>query len=326
MLSLEIIKEARETLRGVARLTPLMELPRLGKGLHVKAENLQLAGCYKIRGAHYKISTLTEEEKARGVVCCSVGNFAQGVAYAASRSGIRSVVCVPRGASRSKLAATRFYGGEIVEMNGNYFDEVLPLAIEYAKEKGMTFLHASEDYKTVAGLGSIGLEILEQLPETDIILGPIGSGGLMSGIACAVKSLKPSCKIYGVQLEEAPSMYESFRQGRVVTLDKVGPNFCDGMAGKRPGDKPFVWARKYLDDIVLVSDEEVAAALAALLEHGKILAEGAGAAPTAAVMFNKIDWQGKNVVAIISGGNIDGPVLSSALARGLAKLEKHSAA
>lgn len=323
MLNLEMIQDARRVLRDVVSLTPVLELPPLEDArVFVKAENLQMAGSFKMRGAYYKISTLTREERERGVITCSAGNFAQGVAYAAARSGIRAVICVPSGASRSKIAATRALGAEVVPVPGAYYEDAFAQAVALGKKEGMTFLHAFEDPRVIAGAGTIGLEVLEQLPEVDIVLAPIGGGGLLSGIACAIKNRKPDCRVVGVQLEGAPCMYESRRQGRVVTLDRVAPTFADGMAGRKPGDYTFSLCEQYVDDIVLVSNEEVAAALVHLLETKKLVAEGAGASALAAVLFGKLDCRGKNVLCVASGGNIDSDVLAKVITEGMDTLGK----
>lgn len=323
MLSLEMIKDAQAVLQDVVLRTPMMELaPIQGANVFVKAENLQVAGSFKMRGAYYKMSTLTKEERDRGVITCSAGNFAQGVAYAATKSGIRSVICVPAGASKSKIAATKALGGEVVPVEGVYYEDAFAQAVKLGEQEHMTFLHAFEDPKVIAGAGTIGLEILEQLPQVDVVLAPIGGGGLLSGIACAIKSIKPACKLVGVQLEGAACMYQSRKQGEVVTLARVEPTFADGMAGRKPGAYTFSLCEKYVDDIVLVSDEEVAAALVHLLETKKLLAEGAGASTLAAVMFNKLDCRGKNVLCVVSGGNIDSNVLTKVLTKGLIKCGK----
>lgn len=317
MLTLDKIYHAAYALKNVARTTDLLRCKSLSNdaNVYLKAENLQVTGSFKVRGAYYKISQLTEEQKQAGVIACSAGNHAQGVALAASNNGIKAVVCMPDGAPISKVEATKGYGAEVVLVPGVY-DDAYNKALELQKEKGYTFVHPFDDEDVIAGQGTIGLEILDQLDNIDAVVVPIGGGGLISGVAFAIKSLKPSIKVYGVQAANAPSMYESVKQKKQITLDTVS-TFADGIAVKHPGDLTFEIVNKYVDDIVTVSEDEIAMAILALMEKQKLVSEGAGATAVAAVVANKIPVKGKNVVCVVSGGNIDVNILSRVLTRGL---------
>ena len=317
MLTLDKIYHAAYALKNVARTTDLLSCKSLSNdaNVYLKAENLQVTGSFKVRGAYYKISQLTEEQKQAGVIACSAGNHAQGVALAASNNGIKAVVCMPDGAPISKVEATKGYGAEVVLVPGVY-DDAYNKALELQKEKGYTFVHPFDDEDVIAGQGTIGLEILDQLENIDAVVVPIGGGGLISGVAFAIKSLKPSIKVYGVQAANAPSMYESVKQKKQITLDTVS-TFADGIAVKHPGDLTFEIVNKYVDEIVTVSEDEIAMAILALMEKQKLVSEGAGATAVAAVIANKIPVKGKNVVCVVSGGNIDVNILSRVLTRGL---------
>ena len=317
MLTLDKIYHAAYALKNVARTTDLLSCKSLSNdaNVYLKAENLQVTGSFKVRGAYYKISQLTEEQKQAGVIACSAGNHAQGVALAASNNGIKAVVCMPDGAPISKVEATKGYGAEVVLVPGVY-DDAYNKALELQKEKGYTFVHPFDDEDVIAGQGTIGLEILDQLDNIDAVVVPIGGGGLISGVAFAIKSLKPSIKVYGVQAANAPSMYESVKQKKQITLDTVS-TFADGIAVKHPGDLTFEIVNKYVDEIVTVSEDEIAMAILALMEKQKLVSEGAGATAVAAVIANKIPVKGKNVVCVVSGGNIDVNILSRVLTRGL---------
>lgn len=317
MLTLEMIQQAQEALRGIARRTPLDPAPKLGENIYIKAENLQLTGAFKLRGAYNKILSLTPEEAARGVIACSAGNHAQGIALSASRLGIRSVICMPAGAPISKVEATRAYGAEVVLVPGVY-DDAAREAERLTKEHGYTFAHPFNDSYVIAGQGTIGLEILEQLPDVSQVVVPIGGGGLISGIAYAIKHLKPSCRVIGVQAEGAASMEQSIRQGRPVELGSVA-TIADGIAVKRPGDLTFQLCREYVDEIVTVREDEIASAILALMEVQKTVAEGAGATPVAACMFKKVDTTAGKTVCVVSGGNVDVTTLSRVITKGLSK-------
>ena len=317
MLTLEMIQQAQGALRGIARRTPLDPAPKLGENIYIKAETLQLTGAFKLRGAYNKILSLTPEEAARGVIACSAGNHAQGIALSATRLGIRSVICMPAGAPISKVEATRAYGAEVVLVPGVY-DDAAREAERLTKEHGYTFAHPFNDPYVIAGQGTIGLEILEQLPDVSQVVVPIGGGGLISGIAYAIKHLKPSCRVIGVQAGGAASMEQSNPQGRPVELGSVA-TIADGIAVKRPGDLTFQLCREYVDEIVTVREDEIASAILALMEVQKTVAEGAGATPVAACMFKKVDTTAGKTVCVVSGGNVDVTTLSRVITKGLSK-------
>jgi threonine dehydratase len=319
MLTLDKVYHAAFSMKNVIRQTDLIYAPLLpSEGeLYLKTENLQVTGSFKVRGAYYKISQLSQEEKARGVIACSAGNHAQGVARAAAMEGISSKICLPDNAPISKIEATKRYGAEVVLVNGVYDDAYIK-ARELEKEEGRVFIHPFDDEDVIAGQGTIGLELLEQLPDLDAIIVPVGGGGLISGIAFAVKTLNPKCKVYGVQVCGASSMANSVEHGQIEELAGV-TTFADGIAVKRPGNLTFDLVSKYVDEIVTVTDDEVATAVLALIEQQKLIAEGAGAVAVAAAMFNKVDIKGKKAVCLISGGNIDVNILSRVITRGLLK-------
>ena len=315
MVTLQMIQEAQESLKGIARKTPLENANRLGENIYIKSENLQLTGAFKIRGAYNKIRSLTPEEASHGVIACSAGNHAQGIALSATKLGIKSVICMPEGAPISKVEATRNYGAEVVLVPGVY-DDAAREAERLSKEHGYTFAHPFNDPYVIAGQGTIGLEILEQLPEVEQVVVPIGGGGLISGVAFAIKSLRPEVKVYGVQAEGAPSMYRSLHEHKYQTLKNVA-TFADGIQVKTPGELTYQLCEEYVDDIVTVSEDETAAAILSLMENQKLVAEGAGAVPVAAALFHKLPIEGKKVVCLISGGNIDVNILNRVITRGL---------
>lgn len=316
MLTLEMIREAKEALREVARVTPLNPAMHIGANVYIKAENLQLTGAFKIRGAYNKIRSLSAEERARGVIACSAGNHAQGIAYSATKLGIRSVICMPARAPISKVEATKSYGAEVVLVPGAY-DDAAAEAIRLAQEQGYTFAHPFNDEHVIAGQGTIGLEILEQLPDVEQVVVPIGGGGLISGISFAIKQLKPNCKIVGVQAMGAPSMARSINENRIIELPSVS-TIADGIAVKKPGDLTFDLCRHYVDEVVVVKEDEIASAVLALMEGQKTVAEGAGATSVAAVLFGKVDTS-KKTVCVVSGGNLDVNMLSRIITKGLSK-------
>ena len=318
-LSLEYIYRASHELKSVIRETSLILAPSFNDTaeVYIKPENLQVTGSFKVRGASYMISQLSEEERSKGVIACSAGNHAQGVALAAAKYGIRSVICLPEGAPISKVEATRSYGAEICLVPGVY-DDAYRRALELLDEQGLTFVHPFDDSMVIAGQGTIGLEIMESMPDVDVVLCPVGGGGLISGVAYAVKKLNPRVKVYGIQAEGAPSMYESIHANRILTLDSVS-TIADGIAVKQPGEHTFAYCKQYLDGIVTVSEDEICAAILRLMEKHRMIAEGAGAVSIAAAMFNKVPLQGKKVVCIVSGGNIDVNFLSRIINRGLEK-------
>ena len=317
MLTLDKIYHAAFVLKDVARKTDLIEAPKLSKDcrLYLKTENLQVTGSFKVRGAYYKISQLSREESEKGVIACSAGNHAQGVALAAAKNHIKSLICLPDGAPISKVEATKSYGAEVCMVNGVY-DDAYKKALELKEEKNYTFVHPFDNEDVIAGQGTIGLEILEQMPDVEAVIVPIGGGGLISGVAFAIKNLNPNIKVYGVQASGAPSMRNSIRDGKIECLDHVS-TIADGIAVKEPGEHTFQYVSQYVDEIVTVTDDEISAAILALIERQKLIAEGAGAASVAAAMFNKVPIQGKKTVCLVSGGNIDVTILSRVIKRGL---------
>ena len=315
-VTLEMIRDAAAALRGITELTPMVSSNRLGKNLFIKSENLQKTGSFKIRGAFNKIRSLSPEEASRGVIACSAGNHAQGVALSATRLGIKSVICMPEGAPILKVEATRGYGAEVVLVPGVY-DDAAREAARLSREMGYTFAHPFNDPMVIAGQGTIGLEILDQLPDVEQVVVPIGGGGLISGVAVAIKSLRPAVKVIGVQAATVPSMFVSRRNGEITTV-KDGPTIADGIHVLTPGDLTFHLVQTYVDDIVTVSEDEIAAAIVALLEGPKTVAEGAGATSVAVYLFGKIDTSRKTV-ALVSGGNVDITTLSRIITKGLQK-------
>ncbi len=316
-VTLDNVYKARYILREVVRPTDVIYAPKLKPGaeIYLKTENLQVTGSFKIRGAFYKISTLSDEEKKRGVIACSAGNHAQGVALAAQRNGIKAVICLPDGAPISKVEATKSYGAEICLVEGVY-DDAYNKALELRDEKGYTFIHPFDDPDVIAGQGTIALELAEQVPDMDAVIVPIGGGGLISGIAYTIKNLNPKVKVYGVQAAGAPSMYNSVHDKHIEELDSVF-TIADGIAVKKPGDITYDICSKYVDEIVTVTDDEISAAILALMEQQKLVTEGAGAVAVAAAMFGKVDLKGKKTVCLLSGGNIDVTILSRVITRGL---------
>lgn len=319
MLELSEIYNAAQVLKSVARHTELIETSKINKSAHVyiKPENLQYTGSFKLRGAYYKISQLSEDEKARGVIACSAGNHAQGVALGATHSGIKSLICLPAGAPISKVEATKGYGAEVCLVPGVY-DDAYQKALELKEAFGYTFVHPFDDPKVIAGQGTIGLEILEDMPDVEAVIVPIGGGGLISGVAFAIKSLRPDVKVYGVQAQGAASMVNSLHEGHILRLSSVS-TIADGIAVKEPGINTFDMCSRYVDDVVTVTEDEIAAAILNLIEQQKLVAEGAGAVSVAAAMFNKVPIEGKKVVCLVSGGNIDVGILSRVITRGLTK-------
>lgn len=305
MINMDMIREAHEVVKAAGAVyTPILNIPKIAENLYVKCENLQKTGSFKLRGATYKISKLTDAEKAAGVIAASAGNHAQGVALSATNMGVKSVICMPAGAPLAKVEATKGYGAEVVLVPGA-FDDAAAKAVELQKEFGYTFAHPYNDDYVMAGQGTIGLEIMEQAPDADCVIIPIGGGGIAAGIAYAIKQLKPECTVIGVQADEASAMVNSIRSG-VLGTTATANTIADGCAVKAPGDKTFAVCKEYLDDVVSVSEEAIAIAMLALAEKGKVVAEGAGAMPTAAVMSGKVDASKyKKVVCMVSGGNVD---------------------
>ncbi len=316
-LTLDNVYKASYVLKSVVRQTDVLPAPKLvpGVDLYLKTENLQVTGSFKVRGAYYKMSQLTAEEKARGVVACSAGNHAQGVALAAQKNGIKAVICLPDGAPISKVEATRSYGAEICLVEGVY-DDAYQKALQLRDEEGYTFIHPFNDPDVIAGQGTIALELMEQLPDFDTVIIPIGGGGLISGMAYTLKNLNPNVKVYGVQAAGAPSMQQSLQDAKIECLPSVH-TIADGIAVKEPGDLTYEICSQYLDGVVTVTDDEISAAILALMEQHKLVTEGAGAVAVAAAMFGKVDLAGKKTVCLLSGGNIDVTILSRVITRGL---------
>ena len=317
MLSLDKIYKASHILKQVIRETKLIPCPNIADNceLYIKPENLQVTGSFKIRGSYFKISSLTKEEKEKGIVACSAGNHAQGVALAAQKENIKATIFIPSVAPISKIEATKKYGAEIVIVDGVY-DDAYQKALEYVHKTGAVFVHPFDDEDVIAGQGTVGLEILEEIENLDAIVVPIGGGGLISGLAFAVKSLNPNCKVYGVQAQGAGSMFKSFNEESRTSLDSV-KTFADGIAVKFPGELTFELCKNFVDEIVTVTDDEIATAILTVMERQRLVAEGAGAVAIASVMFNKLPLANKKVCAVLSGGNIDMNILSRVIARGL---------
>jgi threonine dehydratase len=317
MLTLDRIYKAAHVLKDVVRKTDLIHAVNLFPegDVYLKAENLQVTGSFKVRGAYFKISSLDDAQRAKGIIGCSAGNHAQGVALAAKAKGLESVIFMPSTVPLSKVEATRGYGAGIRLIDGVY-DDAYQAALEYQAETGAFLVHPFDDEDVIAGQGTIGLELLQQIPYMDAVIVPVGGGGLISGIAYAIKSLNPKCKVYGVQASGADSMFESFRRKSRCGLECVH-TFADGIAVKMPGELTYDICSNYVDDMVTVSDDETAAAILALMERQKLVSEGAGAVAVAAAMFGKLPIQGRKTVCIISGGNIDVNILSRVINRGL---------
>ena len=317
MLTLDNVYRASYALKGVIRKTDVIQAPKLNKdaNIYLKTENLQITGSFKVRGSYYKMSCLSKEEKERGVIACSAGNHAQGVALSAQKNGIKAVICLPDGAPISKIEATKSYGAEVCLVEGVY-DDAYKKALQLRDEKGYTFIHPFDDEDVIAGQGTIALEIADQIPDLDAVIVPIGGGGLISGIAYTIKMINPKVKVYGVQASGAPSMYNSIKDGEIEELSSVS-TIADGIAVKKPGTLTYEICSKYVDEIVTVTDDEISAAILALMEQHKLVTEGAGAIAAAAAMFNKVDIKGKKVVCVLSGGNIDVTILSRVIKRGL---------
>lgn len=319
MLTLDRIYHAAYVLKDAIRPTDMIKCSAdvvPGTSVYLKTENLQVTGSFKVRGAYYKISQLTEEERKKGVIACSAGNHAQGVARAATKNGIKSLICIPDAAPISKIEATKRLGAEVCLVKGTY-DDAYAKAVELQKQSGAVFIHPFDDELVIAGQGTIGLEIIDKKPNVDAVVVPVGGGGLLAGVAFAIKSLNPNIKVYGVQASGAPSMVQSVKDGQIETLESVH-TFQDGIAVKTPGNLTYEIASKYVDGFVTVTDDECAAAILTLLERQKLVTEGAGACAFAAVLFNKIpEIKGKRVCCLLSGGNIDVTILSRVINRGL---------
>ena len=322
MAKLEAFIKAKEKLSKVLLKTSLIQSPifskEAGNEVYIKPENLQKTGSFKIRGAYNKITNLSDEEKKKGVIASSAGNHAQGVAYGAKESGIKAVIVMPKSTPLIKVESTKQYGAEVV-LHGDVYDDAFKKAKELEEKEGYIFVHPFDDEDVIYGQGTIALEILEELPETDIILVPIGGGGLISGIACAAKILKPEIKIIGVEPDGAASAYEAIKEDKVVEL-KEANTIADGTAVKKIGNTTFEYIKKYVDEIITVSDYELMEAFLLLVEKHKIIAENSGILSLAAL--KKLKEKNKKVVSVVSGGNIDVLMISSMINKGLIKRDR----
>ena len=317
MLTLKEFKEARGVLSGVIRNTSLVYSPAFSKAtgnqIYIKPENMQVTGAYKIRGAYYKISTLSDEEKARGLVTASAGNHAQGVAYAAQAAGVSATIVMPTTTPLVKVNNTKDYGAKVV-LHGETFDDAAELAAKLSEEEGLTYVHPFNDPAIATGQGTISYEIFQDLPDVDVILVPIGGGGLATGVSTLAKLLNPNVTVIGVEPSGAASMKASLDAGHVVTLDRV-ETIADGVAVKTPGDQIFPYIQKNIDDIITIPDDELVDAFLDMMEKHKIIVENAGLLPIAALSHLKC--RGKNVVPVLSGGNMDVITVASLVQHGL---------
>lgn len=326
MLSLSAIQAAADRVSAVARKTPLEYShtfsEQTGAEIYLKLENMQRTGAFKIRGATNRIATLSAAEREAGVVTASAGNHAQGVALAATRAGVDSRIVMPEHAPISKVKATRWYGGEVV-LDGVDYDEAQARAHEIEREEGRTYVHAFDDEAVMAGQGTIGLEILDQQPDVETVVVPIGGGGLIAGIATAITSQRPDVRIVGVQAEGAASVPESLERGEIHTRESVD-TVADGIATRSVGERTFEVIEERVDEVVTVSDEEIALALTLLLERSKTLVEGAGAVALAAVLEARFDYEaGEVIVPALCGGNIDMNVLTTVILRGMVQMGRY---
>ena len=317
MLTLKEFKEARSVLSGVIRDTSLLYSPAFSKAtgnhVYIKPENMQVTGAYKIRGAYYKISTLSEEEKSRGLVTASAGNHAQGVAYAAQQAGVSATIVMPTTTPLVKVNNTKDYGAKVV-LHGETFDDAAELAAKLSEEEGLTYVHPFNDPAIATGQGTISYEIFQDLPDVDVILVPIGGGGLATGVSTLAKLLNPNVTVIGVEPTGAASMKASLEAGHVVTLDKV-ETIADGVAVKTPGDQIFPYIQQNIDDIITIDDDELVDAFLDMMEKHKMIVENAGLLPIAALSHLKC--KGKNVVPVLSGGNMDVITVASLVQHGL---------
>jgi threonine dehydratase len=321
MIQLSDVQAALGRIRADIRVSPCPRSETFsavtGNSIYLKMDNQQRTGAFKERGALNRILSLSQDERARGVIAASAGNHAQGVSYHAGRHGVRARIVMPLPTPLTKVSATRAYGAEVVLHGANY-DEAYEKAMELSRQDSLVLIHAFDDESVIAGQGTLGLEILQQHPDIDVIVSPIGGGGLIGGVACAVKESRPSVKVYGVQPARIPSMKAAVAAGKPVTLHSA-KTIADGIAVRRAGDHTLPLVQKYVDDIVTVEEEEIANAILLLLEREKTLAEGAGAAAIAAVLNRKIQFQNKRVAVLVCGGNIDVTLLSRIIERGLVK-------
>lgn len=321
MIQLSDVHSALGRIRADIRVSPCTYSETFSgitrNSVFLKLDNHQRTGAFKERGALNKLLTMTPEERSRGVIAASAGNHAQGVSYHAGKHGVHARIVMPLPTPLTKVSATKAYGAEVLLHGANY-DEAYEKALEQSRDEGLTLIHAFDDDAVIAGQGSLGLEILQQHPDIEVVVSPIGGGGLIGGTACALKESKPGLKIYGVQPARLPSMKAAVAQGKPVTLESA-KTIADGIAVRRAGDRTLPLVQKYVDDIVTVEEEEIANAILLLLEREKTLAEGAGAAAIAALLNRKLPLEGKRVAVLVCGGNIDVTLLSRIIERGLVK-------
>ncbi len=322
MLTLEKFEEASEIVQKVTQKTKLVYSPyfsaQTGNKVFLKPENMQVTGAYKIRGAYYKISTLSEEEKAHGLITASAGNHAQGVAYAAKEYGVKAVIVMPTTTPLIKVNRTKSYGAEVV-LYGNVYDEACAYAYELAQKEGYTFIHPFDDLAVATGQGTIAMEIFKELPLVDYILVPVGGGGLATGVSALAKMLNPKIQIIGVEPAGANSLQKSFEEGKVVTLESVS-TIADGTAVKTPGEKIFPYLQENLDDIITVEDDELIVAFLDMVENHKMIVENSGLLTVAALKHLSV--RGKKIVSILSGGNMDVITMASVVQHGLIQRDR----
>lgn len=325
-MNLDNIIIAREKMKGIVHETPLdysKTFSDLAQNeVYLKLENLQKTGSFKVRGSYNKLISLSEEELKKGVVAASAGNHAQGVAYSSQMLGIPCTIVMPKGAPLSKVLATRQYGAEVI-LEGNVFDEALAFALELNEKRGATFIHAFDDEAVITGQGTVGLEILDQLPEVEAVICPVGGGGLIAGVAMAVKEKNPNIAVYGVQTMACPSMKQSLMEQKPVAI-KSAPTMADGIAVQKPGASNFEIVKKYVNDIVCVDEMEIARTMLLLLERNKLLVEGSGASSLAALLYKKINITNKKVAAVLSGGNVNVHFISRIIERGLVESGRYA--
>jgi threonine dehydratase len=321
MITLSDIQTALGRIRSSVYLSPCARSETFsevtGNSVYLKLDNLQRTGAFKERGALNKLLTLSAEERSRGVIAASAGNHAQGVAYHAGRLGIRAQICMPLTTPLTKVSATKGYGADVV-LHGTNYDDAYAEALRRSSDEQATFVHAFDDDAVIAGQGTLGMEILQQHPDIEAVVSPVGGGGLIGGVACAIKEQSPRVQIFGVQPARLPSMKAALAEGKPVTLPSA-ITVADGIAVRRVGDRTLPLVQKYVDDVVTVDDEEIANAILQLLEREKTLAEGAGAAAIAALLNHKLPLRGKKVAVLVCGGNIDVTLLARIIERGMVK-------
>ena len=325
-MDLNQIISAREKMKGIIHQTPLDFSQTFTDMSHnevyLKLENLQKTGSFKVRGSINKLTSLSKEELSKGVIAASAGNHAQGVAYSSKMLNIPCTIVMPKGAPLSKIQATKNYGAEIV-LEGDVFDDALAHAMELSEKQGFTLVHTFDDDEIIAGQGTVGLEILEQLPDVEAIICPVGGGGLIAGIAVAVKEKNPNVAIYGVEASACPSMAQSLLEKKPITVAS-SPTVADGIAVKKPGVRNLEIVEKYVDDLVTVDELEMIRTMFLLLERNKLLVEGSGASSLAALLYEKLNIRGKKVVALLSGGNVDVNFISRIIERGMVEAGRYA--